>query len=406
MISLEKAQRLILERVSPLGSEMVSLYEARSRFTFEAALARVDLPVFDNSAMDGYALRVADQAVFGSEGQTGLEVIGEIPAGKELDTQILPGTCVRIFTGSILPAGADAVIMQEDVDTQEVEGGLRVWIRDTVKPWENVRFQGEEIRKGQEICEKGVQLTPARLALLSHAGVDRIRVSRKLKVGILATGEELVEPGQELARGQIYESNRLAYASLLEQCGAEPEIFPIVPDNLDSTCQTLESALSQCDWILTSGGVSVGDHDYVKEAVEKLGGKTAFWKIRMKPGKPFAMGEFLGGQLWFGAPGNPVSGMVGFHLLVAPAVRKSLGVKNPLPRWISGSLAANIQNPGNRRHFVRGVMNEKGMIQPLKGQASHRLSSISEAQALIDVPAESSLTTGDSIRFCFLPETL
>lgn len=402
MIELEEAQRRILELAKPLETETVSLWEADRRVTAEKVKSLVDLPVFDNSAMDGYAIQVADQDRLGGEGQAGIEVTGEIPAGSAPDVMVKSGTCVRIFTGSILPEGADAVVMQEDVEVMEDGGNRRIRILDRVKPWENVRFQGEEIRQGQIICEAGQELGPAYLALLSHAGVSEIQVRRRLKVGILATGEELVEPGAALQRGQIYESNRVAYAALIHRAGAEATVYSIVPDDLASTCRAMEQAFSECDWVLTSGGVSVGEHDYVRDAFEKLGGESIFWKIRMKPGKPFAMGRLSHGKLWFGAPGNPVSGLVSFHLLVAPAIRQAHGITNPLPIWRVGVLTDAVNNPGNRRHFVRGRLKDSGGLQPLTGQASHRLSSIADADLLLDIPAGSSMSAGADVRYCFL----
>lgn len=402
MIELEEAQRRILELATPLETETVPLWDADQRVTAEPVKALVDLPVFDNSAMDGYAIQVADQDRLGGEGQAGIEVAGEIPAGSAPDVKVESGTCVRIFTGSILPEGADAVIMQEDVEVWEDGGKRRIRILDRVKPWENVRFQGEEIRQGQIICEAGQELGPAYLALLSHAGVSEIKVKRRLKVGILATGEELVEPGTALQRGQIYESNRVAYAALIRRAGAEATVYSIVPDDLVSTCRAMEQAFSECDWVLTSGGVSVGEHDYVRDAFEKLGGESIFWKIRMKPGKPFAMGRLSHGKLWFGAPGNPVSGLVSFHLLVAPAIRQAHGITNPLPIWRAGVLTDAVNNPGNRRHFVRGRLMDSGGLQPLTGQASHRLSSIADANLLLDIPAGSSMSAGSEVRYCFL----
>lgn len=402
MIELEEAQQRILALALPLEAETISLWDADGRVTAEPVNSLVDLPVFDNSAMDGYALQVADQDRLGGEGQSGIEVVGEIPAGSASSVTVKPGTCVRIFTGSLLPDGADAVIMQEDVEVLEDGGKRRIRILDRVKPWENVRFQGEEIRQGQALCEAGQELGPAYLALLSHAGVSSIKVQRRLKVGILATGEELVEPGAALQRGQIYESNRIAYAALIRNAGAEALVYSIVPDDLSATCRAMDQAFSECDWVLTSGGVSVGEHDYVRDAFEKLGGESIFWKIRMKPGKPFAMGRLSHGKLWFGAPGNPVSGLVSFHLLVAPAIRKAHGITNPLPAWRTGALADSVNNPGNRRHFVRGQMIDSGVLKPLTGQASHRLSSIADASLILDIPAGSTMSAGSEVRYCFL----
>ena len=406
MIALEHAQQKILAEIVTLPSEIISIWDAEGRVASEDVLSRVDLPVFDNSAMDGYALRVSDQAVYAETGQPVLRVTGEVPAGTAPNCEVQEGCCVRVFTGSMLPAGADAVIMQEDVTVQNrVEGshGPLITIKECVKPWENVRFQGEEIKSGSVIFQNGGRLNAESMALLSHAGVDSVKVTRKPIVGILATGAELIEPGQPLGPGQIYESARLAYAALLKEVGAEPRIYPIIPDTLEDTCNAFKNAFDECDWVLTSGGVSVGDYDFVKAAFEAIGGQSVFWKISMKPGKPFGMGKVNSGKLWFGAPGNPVSGLVSFHLLVAPAVHHALGVPASLalPVWRTGTLGSDVQNPGNRRHFMRGTLGSDSRIAPLPKQASHRLSSMSGSDLLIDIPPASALEAGSKIQYTF-----
>ena len=406
MITLEEAQQKILGEIVTLPSEIVSIWDAEGRVAFEDVISRVDLPVFDNSAMDGYALRVSDQGVYSETGQPGLRVVGEVPAGAAPNCEVLEGCCVRVFTGSMLPAGADAVIMQEDVTVQERAEGSHspfIFIKERVKPWENVRFQGEEIKSGAVVFQKGGRFSAESMALLSHAGVEKVKVTRRPIVGILATGAELIEPGQTLGPGQIFESSRLAYASLLKEAGAEPRIYPIIPDTLEDTCNAFKNAFGECDWVLTSGGVSVGDYDFVKAAFEAIGGKSVFWKISMKPGKPFGMGRLNSGKLWFGAPGNPVSGLVSFHLLVAPAVRHALGVpaSSALPVWRTGTLGSSVQNQGNRRHFMRGTLDSESCITPLPKQASHRLSSMSGSDLLIDIPPASALETGSKIKYTF-----
>jgi molybdopterin molybdotransferase len=189
----------------------------------------------------------------------------------------------------------------------------------------------------------------------------------------------------------------------LKEAGAEPRIYPIILDTLKDTCSAFKNAFDECDWVLTSGGVSVGDYDFVKAAFEAVGGQSVFWKISMKPGKPFGMGRLNSGNLWFGAPGNPVSGLVSFHLLVAPALRHALGipVSLALPAWRTGTLGSSVQNPGNRRHFMRGTLDSESRITPLPKQASHRLSSMSGSDLLIDIPPASALGAGSKIRYTF-----
>ena len=280
MIELEEANQRILDVLGSTGTETLALSDAATRVLAADISSPINLPAFDNSAMDGYAVRSVD-AITGSR----LRIIGEVPAGTVFEKEISEGECVRIFTGSPIPAGANAVVMQEDThaDKETIE------ITDGVKPFEHVRLRGEDIKQGEVIGHAGEMVTSGRLALLGACGTVEVSVYQRPVIGLIATGDELKEPGAKLGPGEIFESNRLALARLVEQTGAVPRIFPLVADMLASTIEGLKVAFSECDAVVTSGGVSVGEHDYVKEALERLGGSLDFWKVRIKPGNPLSM---------------------------------------------------------------------------------------------------------------------
>ncbi|MCH2379838.1 MAG: molybdopterin molybdotransferase MoeA, partial [Pedosphaera sp.] len=306
MHTLEEARAEMLQAITPLAAETIPLSQAGGRVLATEAQATIDLPRFDNSAMDGYAVRAAE-AIPGAK----LKCIGEVPAGSVFEGEMGSGECLRIFTGSPMPNGANAVVMQED--THAI--GDLIEITDGVKPFEHIRLRGEDLKTGETIGHAGERLHAGRLQLLGAAGVAEVAVHCQLIVGVLSTGDELREPGEDLGAGGIYESNRAALAELIRQSGAEPRVQPLVRDTLEATTEALKTAFADCDAVVTSGGVSVGEHDFVKAAFEQLGGSLDFWKVRIKPGKPFVFGRLKGKPL-FGVPGNPVSAMVTFLVLV------------------------------------------------------------------------------------------
>ncbi len=384
MIELEEANQRILDALGSTGTETLALSDAATRVLAADISSSINLPDFDNSAMDGYAVRSVD-AITGSS----LRIIGEVPAGTVFEKEISEGECVRIFTGSPIPAGANAVVMQEDThaDKETIE------ITDGVKPFEHVRLRGEDIKQGEVIGHAGEMVTSGRVALLGACGTAEVSVYRRPVVGLIATGDELKEPGAKLGPGEIFESNRLALARLVEQTGAVPRIFPLVSDTLASTIEGLEVAFSECDAVVTSGGVSVGEHDYVKEALERLGGLLDFWKVRIKPGKPFVYGQ-LGGKPLFGVPGNPVSAFVTFLTLVRPAIMKMTGATDTSLPSHPVKLVAPLVNRGDRRHFMRVYVDYEGSAHPVGLQASHAVGSLGKANGLIDVPPETTLPEG------------
>ena len=391
MLTLENAVEKLLAVVHPAGTDSVSLSELAGRIFARAISAPNPLPLFDNSAMDGWAVRSSDIAGASLERPVSLRPIAVVPAGQFFGGEIGAGECARIFTGSPLPAGADAVVMQEDTRVAE----KKVLTLEAVKPWENIRFAGEDVKKGAVIANRGDRVTAAMLGLLGACGVDQAEVFARPRVAIVATGSELRGPGETLRPGEIYESNRLAVATLVDQAGARAEIKPVVRDDLASTVAALSEA-AEADAIITCGGVSVGEFDFVKAAIERLGGTVDFWRVAIKPGKPFLHATLLGKPL-FGLPGNPVSSLVTFWLLVRPALLRMSGASEVAPPISFGELVEEISNPGDRRHFIRVKMDRNGSVLVSGPQASHRLGSMAAANGLIDVPPGANWKIGRKI---------
>jgi molybdopterin molybdotransferase len=391
MLELEAAVDRILAALPPAASEQVPVASAHRRFLAAQVLSPVDLPGFDNSAMDGYAVRAADLQNASVAAPVTLRLSGRVATGEIFSGEVASGECVRIFTGSPLPRGADAVIMQEDSRPDAAPG--RVQFVDSVKPWDNVRFRGGDLKRGAIIGEPGDEITAGRLSLLAAAGLDRVPVGRRPVTGLLATGSELLEAGQPPAPGKIYESNRAALAALAASAGAEPKIFPLVRDTLAGTRAALEAALQSCDVLVTSGGVSVGETDFIKDAFTQLGGALDFWKVAIRPGRPFAFGR-CGGKFLFALPGNPVSAFVTFLLLVRPALRRWQGARDVALPARRGILAEPLANPGDRRHFVRVFVEADGATRSAGAQASHSLASLAAANGLVDVPPKTDFSAG------------
>jgi molybdopterin molybdotransferase len=392
MLQLEEARELIIAAVRVLPAEMVPLREAAGRFLAHDVAGPIDLPVFDNSAMDGYAVHSDDLRDAAADRPVRLSVSGQIAAGTRAQDEIGRGSCARIFTGAPLPPGVDAVVMQEEV-THEGEHAV---FREAVKPWENVRFRGEDVKAGAILARSGDRVNAATVAALGALGLTEVSVHRRPIVGLLATGDELQEPGTTLSGGQIYESNRAALAALLQEVGAVPRTWPIVADRLDACRAALGEALAQCDFVVTTGGVSVGAMDFVKEAFDGLGGKLDFWRVAIRPGKPFVFGT-AGEKLMFGLPGNPVSSFVTALLLVWPALLRSQGANTELPSH-SARAAEALVNRSDRRHFMRVRVDAGGNAWPVGLQASHAVASLAAANALVDVPAGTVIERGAEVR--------
>jgi len=406
MLQYEEARASVLAAVPAPLRERIALGDADGRIVAEQIQSPIDLPPFDNSAMDGYAVRASDVVSGTRENPARLRLLGRVAAGETFSGQVTPGSCVRLFTGSPLPSGADAVVMQEDTRVDSATP-MEILILDSVKPWENVRFRGEDIKRGTSIVEKGEVLTVGQLALLAATGCGEIPVFRRPVVGILATGSELTELGESLAAGQIYESNRITMAALVRKSGAISRTYPLVKDVLEKTRLALIEAFKECDLVVTSGGVSVGEMDFVKQALTELGGELQFWKVAIKPGRPFVFGRFpasdwerpsVNSKLFFGLPGNPVSAFVTFVLLVRPALLRWQGASDvALPTHLA-ILAESLENDGERRHFMRVRVAPDGKAYSAGFQASHILGSLAISNGLVDVPPQTTLAAGTNIQ--------
>lgn len=382
MMALEQAVEKLLAAIQPLPAELAAVSELAGRFLAEPVVAAEALPRFDNSAMDGWAVRAGDSGP--------RRIAGRAPAGAMFDGELQAGECVRVFTGSPLPKGADAVVMQEDAR----EENNTVTILDPPKPWENVRFRGEDVKAGALLAEAGERVTAAMLGLFSACGIAAAKVHRRPRVAIVATGSELREPGGgPLQGGEIYESNRAMIAALVNKLGFTPVILPMVADELEATTEALKKAAQECDAIITCGGVSVGEYDFVKDAIRAGGGSLDFWRVAIKPGKPFLFASVFGKPL-FGLPGNPVSALATFWLLARPALLRMAGAGDVDPEISIGELAEDISNAGDRRHFVRVKIDAHGRVRASGPQASHRLKSLAAANALLDMPPETHWAAG------------
>jgi molybdopterin molybdotransferase len=379
---IEDALVQVLAHVAPLGAEEVPVAEAAGRVLAEPGTAEGDLPPFDSSAMDGFAVRAAD-----TPGP--LRVVGQSAAGSPFDGELAEGEAVTISTGAVVPAGADAV-----VPVERTTGEVTV---ERVEPGENVRPTGGDIRAGEVVVDRGVVLRPAQLGALAAAGVACVHVARRPRAVVLPTGSELRPPGSRLGPGEIYESNSVLLAAQLASAGAEVTVFPPVADDEDATRAALARGL-ESDVLVTSGGVSVGPHDLVRRLLAELGAREVFWRVAVKPGKPVAY-AVRGDTLVFGLPGNPVSSLVGFELFVRPALRALQGACDPGPRWLPGRLSVALRRNDQRDELVR-ARHSGDLLEPIVGQESHMIARSAAADALVLVPrGEGMLDEGAQVRW-------
>jgi molybdopterin molybdotransferase len=384
MTSEEDAIAAVLAKVAALPGRKFPLLESLGRFAAQDVYALRPLPPFDNSAMDGYAVQ-AHSCQAGRK----LRVVGEQPAGTDSRLTIEGEEAIRIFTGAPLPRGADAVIMQEDV----TRDGETLIVQCGVEPGEFVRRKGSDLATGQKILGRGERLAPQTLALLAAQGLAEVEAGATPRVAIVATGDELAQPGQTPLPGQIFESNSLMLHALTLGVGAEVTMIEHAPDNLERLTEIFGRGL-EGDVLLVSGGVSVGDRDLVKPALKALGAEIDLWRIALKPGKPFLFG-CSGGCHIFGLPGNPVSAFVTFLKFVRPALRKMMGASEQelSLRRMSARLAGAARNDGDRPHYLRGQLRE-GVFQTIGRQESHALFGLSRANALLRLQPGENLTDG------------
>jgi molybdopterin molybdotransferase len=385
LLSVDEALAQMLSRARPVADiENVDTLEATGRVLARAQRSTMDVPPMDNSAMDGYALRIAD-------GLT-LKVEQKIMAGA-VGHPLKPGTAARIFTGAPIPAGADAVVMQEHCSVD----GQQLVIDKKPSPGQWIRHVASDIAKGAEILPAGRRLLPQDTGLAASVGIRSLPVYRRLKLGLFFTGDELVMPGEPLGPGRIYNSNRFTLRGLGEVFRCELADYGIVPDSLEATREVLRRAAAECDVVVTSGGVSVGDADYVKPAVEAEG-ELLMWRIAMKPGRPLAFGN-VGKAFFIGLPGNPVSSFVTFLIFVRPFLLKAQGMTDIGPRAIAARADFDWLEPDARREFLRAKWNAQGGLELYPTQDSAVLTSTAWADGLIDNPAGHAIRKGDNVRF-------
>ena len=388
LLSVDAALEQMLANARPVGEvEEVPALEATNRVLARSQRSTMDVPPMDNSAMDGYAIRLSDLTTGNS-----LVVKQRIMAGS-VGKALEPGTAARIFTGAPIPPGADAVVMQEHCEVQ----GEQVTLKRRPKPGEWIRLTGSDVKKGGEILAAGERLLPQDTGLAASVGIRTLPVYRKVRLGLFFTGDELVMPGEPLPPGRIYNSNRFTLRGLAEVFGCELKDYGIVPDTLEATREVLRRAAGECDLIVTSGGVSVGEADFVKPAVEAEG-KLLMWRIAMKPGRPLAFGA-VQKAFFIGLPGNPVSSFVTFLIFVRPFLLRLQGIAAVAPRAIQARADFDWPEPDARREFLRVKWNAQGGLELYPTQDSAVLTSTAWADGLVDNPAKNVIAKGDLVRF-------
>jgi molybdopterin molybdotransferase len=385
VISEEEARTKIVETVRPLQPRRLGILQALDRFAAEECFARLPLPNFDNSAMDGYAV-IASDCGRGAK----LRVVGEQPAGADRQLCVSSGEAVRIFTGAPIPTGADAVVMQEDV----ARSGGEIVVNVDVDPGEFVRRRGCDLTEGQRILRAGERIRAATIGLLASQGFANVSVGGEVRAAIVSGGDELANPGEKLQPGQIYESNSVLLQALLERCGAIVASSQHCSDDAGALQNEFRTAIKN-EILIVSGGVSVGEHDLVQAALRSLGAKIDIWRVAIKPGKPFLFGRF-GDCFVFGLPGNPVSAFITFLQFVRPAILKMMGATDlDLPK-VPATLSVDLANDSDRVHYLRGKF-ANGEFAPVGRQESHALFGLSQSNALVRVALGDSLKAGQIV---------
>ena len=400
MIPLAEAQQVVIDRCGPLPTVRLPLVAALGHVTAGAVVAAEAVPAFDNTAMDGFAVRSADTAA----APVTLEVVGTLAAGGVPTAPVGAGQAIRIMTGAPIPPGADAVIMVER--TRALDGGDRVVAEVSVPVGNHVRTAGEDLEVGKVVFEPGEVLQPAHLGVLAGLGIHAVEVVRRPRVGVMSTGDELVDSSEPLSLGQVRDSNRYSLLSLVCQAGLEGVDLGMVRDDPETIRATIARGVETCDAVLTSGGVSMGDYDCVKVALDEMG-DMSWMQVAIKPAKPFAFGVVDGTPV-FGLPGNTVSSMVSFELLARPALRRMMGhTQLHRPRVRATAAAPLRRRPDGKIHFARVVWayGDKGYeVQSAGGQGSHQLSSLAAANGLAVLPDGQGAAVGDAVDLIRLHE--
>lgn len=393
MITYTEALQRLLEKAEPIAdTETIPLLYSSHRVLAEDIVSPIAVPSWDNSQMDGYALCAEDIASASQDNPVRLPVVDRIPAG-DVGKTLTRGGVARIFTGAPIPAGADTVVPQELV---ERDGDYAVF-RQPLKKGAWVRRQGSDVAQGSVVMSRGARLTPAGIGMIASNGRAYVTVYRRVRVGIFFSGNELVQPGEPLPPGGIYNSNRFMIRSLLQTLGCEAIDLGNVPDTLEATVSAFEKAAESADVILTTGGMSVGEEDHVKNAVERLG-SIALWRVKLKPGKPLAFGE-VKGVPFVGCPGNPVAGFVVFLMMARPFLLRRMGLTDIDIEPLSVRADFDWLQPGDRQEFVRVRRNKKGGVDIYPTQNSQVLSSCAWADGLVDIPEGTTISSGDSVDY-------
>jgi molybdopterin molybdotransferase len=397
MLTVAEAKEIILSAVHPRAARAVPLAEAIHGVLAQDVTSPIDLPLWDNSSVDGYAARASDLAAANENSPIHLRVTAQTPAGTASDVTVEPQTCVRIFTGAPMPKGADAVVMQEDTHPHH-EGYIAV--EESVEPGENIRRAGDDVTKGEVVLRAGTLLGPSQLGMAAAVGLAQLIVYPRPRVGVLVTGAEIVEPGRPLRDGQIYDANSYALFAFVKQAGCEPVELGIADDTREDLHEKIDYGLSECDVVITVGGVSVGEYDLVKDVLTELGCEQKFWKIAMRPGKPFVFGA-RDEKLVFGLPGNPVSAAVTFLMLVRPALLKMRGLAEIELPSVSAEVVEEFVNNGDRLHYMRADLrrdNGRWIVKPMPRQGSHVISSMANANCLVEVPEATTISHGQMVK--------
>lgn len=386
-LQLEEAQRLLFDLAAPVGKCTVGLLKSNGRVLSQDIKAPISIPSFNKSALDGYALIADDTRQAEPSRPVQLKVIEEIRAGLVAEEKVVPGTTIKLMTGAPIPDGANVVIKYEDV----VRNNDYISVFQTLKAQDNIIKAGEDVVEGEVIASKGTVITPPLIALLAGIGVAQVPVYKKVKIAIMSSGDELVSPFEELPAGKIYNSSLYGLLSRCHELGAQPLDLGIVPDQIEAVSSRMAEALKKADIIVSTGGVSVGDYDVIKDAMVEAGAEMLFWKVAMKPGSPIAAAK-KGKKLLVGLSGNPAAAMITFDLILIPLIKKLMGIENPWPDKIKGILADNFKKSSPQRRFLRAQLEKKDGIDYLKltgEQGNGVLKSMVGCNVLVDIPAGS-----------------
>jgi molybdopterin molybdotransferase len=398
MLSIEEAQHIIFSLVERLPVEERPLLDSLGRVLIGEITTPFDMPMTDNSAMDGFAFAFA--------GITGrrIKVSGFVPAGEAASEPVTPGTAVRIMTGATLPPGCDTVVpMEETVELPD----RSILLKGKVRQGSHVRRRGEDVKAGERVLAAGSVIRPQEIGMAASIGLSTLKVRRRAQVAILATGDELLEPGSAPLPGKIVNSNSHTLAAQVLEAGGEPELIGIARDHLDATRERIRKG-AEADLLVVSGGVSVGDRDFVKEAIQDLGGEILFWKVDMKPGKPVVFGVLAGTPI-FALPGNPVAAMVGFEMFVRPALLKMMGHTRLFRPALRGTLSGTALNRGERPHLLRASVTACGdryQVSPFDNQSSANIRSMTASNALVKLPPRTELKAGAEVEVILLDGAL